>query len=85
MTMQVQATVDEQLAHKAEAIFAEAGLTVSDVLSLVMRRTVSQESISLDWFLPNSETLEAMNELQHGGGKSFNSVEALMADLNADD
>jgi DNA-damage-inducible protein J len=85
MTMEVQATVDEQLGQKAEAILAEAGLTASDVLSMVMRRVVAEESVPLDLFLPNEETLEAMEELRNGGGATFHSVEALMADLNADD
>jgi addiction module HigA family antidote len=33
----------------------------------------------------NEKILAAMAELEAGGGKSFDSVEALMADLNADD
>jgi len=85
MTMEVQATVDEQLGQKAEAIFAEAGLTVSDVLSMVMRRVVAEESVPLDLFFPNGETLEAMQEMRNGGGATFHTVEELMADLNADD
>ena len=33
----------------------------------------------------NAETRRAMAELEAGGGKRFDSVEALMADLNAED
>jgi DNA-damage-inducible protein J len=33
---------------------------------------------------PNAETIEAIEELERGGGKSFASVEELMADLNSD-
>ena len=35
--------------------------------------------------VPNAETIAAIEELERGGGKSFNSIEELMADLNADD
>lgn len=35
--------------------------------------------------VPNAETAAAMCELEEGKGKSFASVDALLADLNADD
>lgn len=35
--------------------------------------------------IPNEETIKAMNEARQGGLKSFESVEALMEDLNEDD
>ena len=34
---------------------------------------------------PSAKTIAAIRELEAGGGKSCNSVEELMADLNADD
>lgn len=34
---------------------------------------------------PNAETIAAIKELESGEGKSFASVEALMADLNSED
>ena len=33
----------------------------------------------------SAETLESMEELRTGGGKSFDTVAELMVDLNADD
>ena len=36
-------------------------------------------------FRPNADTLAAIAELESGGGKSFNTIEELMADLDADD
>ena len=35
--------------------------------------------------VPNAETLKAIEELEAGGGKSFDSVEELFADLESDD
>jgi hypothetical protein len=35
--------------------------------------------------IPNEETRSAMRELEAGGGKTFNTVADLMADLNEDD
>jgi hypothetical protein len=34
---------------------------------------------------PNAETIAAIEELEAGGGKSFDSVEELMVELNCDD
>jgi DNA-damage-inducible protein J len=34
---------------------------------------------------PNSKTRKAIADLENGKGKKFDSVEALMADLHADD
>lgn len=38
-----------------------------------------------DRFEPNRETIDAMNEARHGDLIKFNSIEELMAELNADD
>ena len=35
--------------------------------------------------VPNAETIAAIEELECGGGKTFDSIEELMADLNADE
>jgi hypothetical protein len=34
---------------------------------------------------PNAETIAAFEEFERDGGKSFNSIAELMAELNADD
>ncbi len=84
-TNTVELHIDSALQQQAESIFAEAGLTASDVYRGVLKRVVAEKYVSVDLFLPNEETLAAMRELDAGGGKTFDSVEALMADLNADD
>ena len=81
----VQITVDSALQQQADSILAEAGLTSSELYRGVLKRIVAEQHVSVDLFYPNEETLAAMRELQEGGGKTFDSVEALMADLNADD
>ena len=35
--------------------------------------------------IPNAETIAAFEEFERDGGKSFNSIEELMTELNADD
>jgi DNA-damage-inducible protein J len=81
----IETHLDEALRQKAAAVFATAGLTIDEAFQRLILRTVEQQSVPLELFQPGAETLEAMEELRNGGGKSFTSVEALMADLNADD
>ena len=57
-------------------------VTVTKVLkALGLRLSVS----AMHEALPNAETIAALEESERGGGKTFASVEALMADLHADD
>jgi hypothetical protein len=42
------------------------------------------QDMSLEPLIPNTETIEAMQEARRGGLVSFDSAEALMTDLNAD-
>ncbi len=80
----VHLNIDSSLQQEAERIFVREGLTASDVYCGVLKRIIAEQQVSVDLFLPNAETLAAMRELDEGGGKTFDSVEALMADLNAD-
>ena len=43
------------------------------------------DALEDDGDVPNAETIAAIEELERGGGKSFDSIEELMADLNAGD
>ncbi|MEI6987420.1 MAG: DUF2442 domain-containing protein [Rhodospirillaceae bacterium] len=43
------------------------------------------KALPFEPLIPNATTIEAMEEAPAGRGASFTSVEALMADLNADD
>ena len=81
----IHLNIESSIQQQAERIFAEAGLTSSDVYRGILKRIIAEQHVSVDLFLPNEETLAAMRELDEGGGKTFVSVEALMADLNADD
>ena len=43
------------------------------------------KALPFDRFIPNAETIAAMKEAREGKAKRFNSVEALMTDLNSED
>ena len=49
------------------------------------RNEDSQNTVRGEIKTPNKDTLAAMAELEAGKGKSFGTIEDLMADLNAED
>jgi len=78
----VQARVSPELKEQAEAILAEIGLSTADAIRLFLQQTVNAGGLPFQPTAkrPNAETVEAMNELAHGGGEVFASTEALFAD-----
>ena len=61
------------------------GLSVSDAIRIFMMRIADEKKMPFEVKAPNAATRHALADLNKGKGKSFTSVEALMADLNADD
>ena len=81
----VQARIDGAVKEEAAAVLATMGLTLSDAVRLLLTRVAREHALPFDPLVPNAETVAAMVEARRGNLKSFSSVEALMADLNADD
>ena len=81
----VRAQVDADLKAQAKAVLGEMGLTVSEAVEMLLRRVARDKKLPFEARRPNAETLEAIAELDRGGGKRFDTVEELMADLNAGD
>jgi DNA-damage-inducible protein J len=61
------------------------GLTVSDAVRLLLTRVAREHALPFDPLVPNAVTIAAMKEAREGKLASFDSVEALMADLHSDD
>lgn len=86
-TTNLNIRVDEELKRQAEAIFAELGLNMSTALNIFLRYSVRYGGIPFDLRIekPNAETLSAIDDVNNNRNmsKSFDSVHALMEDLNA--
>ena len=61
------------------------GLTVSDAFRLMLVRVVADQALPFDPLVPNADTIAAMRDARLGNVQSFDTVEALMDDLNAPD
>lgn len=81
----VRARIDADTKDRATEALQAMGLSVSDAIRLLMLRVADERRLPFEVKAPNVTTRKAIKELEAGKGKKFSSVEALMADLNADD
>ncbi|MEG3072488.1 MAG: type II toxin-antitoxin system RelB/DinJ family antitoxin [Firmicutes bacterium] len=86
-TTNVNVRVDKEIKRKAEAIFSELGLNMSTAMNMFLRYSVRYGGIPFDLRLdvPNEETRAAIDDVNNNRNmsKAFDSVEALMENLNA--
>lgn len=86
-TVNINIRVDSDLKKKAEAIYSELGMNLSTAMNVFLRSSIRYGGIPFDLRLDafNAETLAAMDDANNGSGlsKPFESVSALMEDLNA--
>jgi DNA-damage-inducible protein J len=81
----VRARIDKQVKAEAAEVLESMGLSLSDAIRLLLMRVAKDKALPFALKVPNAETREAIAELEAGRGERFESVGALMADLNADD
>ena len=81
----VRATVETRVMDEATAIYAAAGLTLSEAFRMMLMRTVAERALPFDPLIPNAETVEAMKAARRGDVVKVGSVDDLLADLHADD
>jgi DNA-damage-inducible protein J len=81
----VRARIDTGTKERAAEALDAMGLSISDAIRLLMFRIAEERRLPFEVKVPNAATREAIAELEAGKGKRFENVEALMADLNADD
>ncbi len=86
-TTNINIRVDSEVKQKAEAIFNELGLNMSTAMNMFLRYSIRYGGIPFDLRLdlPNEETQAAIDDVNKNRNmsKTFDSVEALMEDLNA--
>jgi DNA-damage-inducible protein J len=80
----VQARISPDLKKQADALFAALGLSTADAIRLFLQQSVNSGGLPFQPSVkrPNAETLEAMAEIEYGGGQRFQSAEELFADWN---
>ena len=81
----VRARIDPHIKEEASVVLGAMGLTVSDAFRMLLTRVANEGALPFEPLVPNAETIAAMKEARRGGLPAFDSIDALMNDLNADD
>lgn len=81
----VRARIDEHIKEEAAIVLATMGLTISDAFRIMLTRIAREQALPFEPLVPTETTIAAMREARAGNLKSFDSIEALTADLHAQD
>ena len=78
----VRARIDPDLKKRATEVLDEMGLSISDAIRLLLVRIAADRAMPFEVRAPNKKTVAALEEAERGDLPVFDSIEALMADLN---
>ena len=77
----VRARIDSDTKARVTEALKAMGLSVSDVIRMVLLRVAEEKRLPFIVQVPNAPTVEAMQELDEGKGQRFDSAEELFRDL----
>lgn len=78
----VRARIDADLKKDAIAVFDSMGMTASEAIRLLFVRVAKEKALPFEVRTPNAKTRAALEAAERGETTKFDSVAALMADLN---
>jgi len=78
----VRARIDSDTKARATEALKAMGLSVSDVIRMVLLRVAEEKRLPFTVQVPNPTTVRAMRELDDGKGQRFNNAEELCGDLD---
>jgi DNA-damage-inducible protein J len=65
-TAYVRARIDEKLKEEATAVLADMGLTVSDVVRIVLTKVAKEKALPFEMRVPNKPTAETLAKSERG-------------------
>ena len=65
-TAYVRARIDEKLKEEATAVLADMGLTVSDVVRIVLTMVAKEKALPFEMRVPNKLTAETLAKSERG-------------------
>jgi DNA-damage-inducible protein J len=77
----VRARIDAKTKKRAAKALAGMGLSISDYIRMALIRVAQDKAVPFQVKVPNAKTTKAMDELDRGEGKKFNSAADLFEDL----
>jgi DNA-damage-inducible protein J len=74
----IQTQIDDALQTEAATVLAAMGLTISDAIRLMLIKIAHDHKLPFDAFIPNAETIAAMQEARAGHTQSAETVDEFM-------
>ena len=84
-TVDVRARVDAVAKKEAEAVLKPMGLTTADAIRMMIVQIAKDKALPVEPFMPNEETIAAIEAARRGEVMKVGTIENLFADLHADD
>ena len=78
---EVRVRIDSDTKDRASMALAAMGLSVSDAIRILLLRVAAEKRMPFEVKTPNATTIEAIEELDRGGGKEFDDLDKLFDDL----
>ncbi|MCH7731671.1 MAG: type II toxin-antitoxin system RelB/DinJ family antitoxin [Candidatus Marinimicrobia bacterium] len=64
-TTQLNVRVDPEIKNKASVILKTIGMNTSEAINIFLRRIIMEHGIPFDMRIPNEETIQAMEDIEH--------------------
>ncbi len=80
-TAMVHVRVDEDVKAKATKTLAKMGLSVSDVVRMMLVRVAAEKALPFEVRVPNATTVKAMKVADKGKGKRYKTPEEALKAL----
>ena len=77
----IQTRIDPKTKKQAKKILDTLGLTMSEAISAYLRQIVLHKGIPFKLKIPNASTIQAIEELEAGKGKTFKNADDFLKDL----
>lgn len=71
LTEQLNIRIDHKLRTESEQILEKLGIKTSDAVRMLLKQVCLTKSFPLELKIPNKKTLEAIKELENGGGQEM--------------
>lgn len=77
----VRARIDTETKNRAGIILESMGLNISDAIRMMLIQVIREGRLPFEIKQPNQATADAIDELESGQGKRFDTTDQLFNDL----
>lgn len=79
---QINVRIDDKLKEESKEIFDGLGIDLTTGIKIFLTKVVREKGIPFDMTVKNDNLEQALDEMNKGDYKTFNTVKELMQDLN---